>query len=449
MVEAEALKASNHPTSKFSCLTDGTQFSESTAKEPQTKNETASIPSLQDTRNNSSISCPECGCERIFNDGFRYLQDGTAVQRLRCSRCCRRFSNPKPLQKTSKQSINNSTAIDSNGQICAILEEAKNLTPMTETKTVAGTSHNTENEIKAAPQIEQLLTQLRNDGRKPGTVKNYRKSLAHLLREGANLFDPESAKAAIAKSTLKDSTKKTVAAMLDVWFDFNQIKWRPPKYSDEHEIPYIPSEAQIDLLIAALGQKTACFCQLLKETGARCGEIAELKWDSIDTEQRKVRIKAEKGSNSRILPLSAKVLEMIAKIPKNRNPERKENLFSNADDMRTCFYLQRKRISSRQASPNLMRIHFHTFRHWKATIEQHRTKDPWHVKMILGHKSIQSTETYIHLEKMMYDGEADDQFIVKVADTMDEAVRLMEVGFEFHAEVEGHKLFRKRKPYNG
>ena len=69
--------------------------------------------------------------------------------------------------------------------------------------------------------------------------------------------------------------------------------------------------------------------------------------------------------------------------------------------------------------------------------------------MILGHKSIQSTETYIHLEKMMYDGETDDQFIVKVADTMDETVRLMEVGFEFHAEVEGHKLFRKRKPYNG
>ncbi len=48
---------------------------------------------------------------------------------------------------------------------------------------------------------------------------------------------------------------------------------------------------------------------------------------------------------------------------------------------------------------------------------------------------------------MMYEGEADDQFTVKVADTMDEAIRLTEVGFEFHAEVECHKLFRKRKPY--
>jgi hypothetical protein len=64
--------------------------------------------------------------------------------------------------------------------------------------------------------------------------------------------------------------------------------------------------------------------------------------------------------------------------------------------------------------------------------------------MLLGHKSIQSTEAYIHLEEMLYQ-DRNDQFTVKVANTMDEAVKLMEVGFEFHAEIEGNKLFRKRK----
>jgi len=136
---------------------------------------------------------------------------------------------------------------------------------------------------------------------------------------------------------------------------------------------------------------------------------------------------------------------MIAKLPKNRNPQRKEQLFANADDMRTCFFLQKRRIAERQANRNMLKIHFHTFRHWKATTEQHKTKDPWHVKMILGHKSIRSTETYIHLEEMLYDGQSYDNFTVKVADTIDDAIRLMESGFEYHAEVEGHKLFRKRK----
>ena len=64
--------------------------------------------------------------------------------------------------------------------------------------------------------------------------------------------------------------------------------------------------------------------------------------------------------------------------------------------------------------------------------------------MILGNKSIKSTETYTHLEKMLYQGKANDQFIVKVADMLEDAVKLMEVGFEFHPEIAGHKLFRKR-----
>jgi integrase len=136
---------------------------------------------------------------------------------------------------------------------------------------------------------------------------------------------------------------------------------------------------------------------------------------------------------------------MLSQLPRiNKNPARKDLIFAHADDMRSCFYLQKRRIVERQASPNLMLIHFHTFRHWKATTEQHNTRDPWHVKMILGHKSIKSTETYIHLEKMLYQGRANDQFTVKVADTLEDAIELMEVGFEFHAEVAGHKLFRKR-----
>ncbi len=65
--------------------------------------------------------------------------------------------------------------------------------------------------------------------------------------------------------------------------------------------------------------------------------------------------------------------------------------------------------------------------------------------MILGHKSIRSTETYIHLEEMLCDSQGYDNLTVKVADTIDDAIKLMETGFEYHAEVEGHKLFRKRK----
>ena len=394
------------------------------------------------------LVCPECGSQRVFKDGFRdspYSDvKGEPIQRYRCADYGHRFSKHLSSKALKIQHPNTTTR-----QVCVILEEAKNLDQAQKIKICAGKKEHTptENELKAWPQIEKLLIQVTNNGRKSGTVLNYRKSFKRLLHDGADLFDPESTKAALAKSTLKDSTKKSVTAILAIWFDFNQITWTPPRYSDEHEVPYIPTEKEIDLLIAALGQKTATFCQLLKETGARCGEIAELDWLSIDWEQRKVRIKAEKGSNSRILPLSAKAIDMVTRLPKNnRNPQRKGKIFAQADDMRTSFFLQKRRIAERQSNPKLMLIHFHTFRHWKATTEQHRTKDPWYVKTLLGHKCITSTENYIHLEKMMYlDQEGNDQFTVKVADTMEEAIKLMELGFEYHAEVEGHKLFRKRK----
>ncbi len=42
--------------------------------------------------------------------------------------------------------------------------------------------------------------------------------------------------------------------------------------------------------------------------------------------------------------------------------------------------------------------------------------------MILGHKCITSTESYIHLEEMLYIGDAIDQFTVKVADTTEDAI---------------------------
>jgi hypothetical protein len=67
--------------------------------------------------------------------------------------------------------------------------------------------------------------------------------------------------------------------------------------------------------------------------------------------------------------------------------------------------------------------------------------------MILGHKSIKSTETYIHLEKMLYNGNSNDQFISKIALTAEEACKLVDIGFEYVTGEynDGGKIFRKRK----
>jgi len=77
-------------------------------------------------------------------------------------------------------------------------------------------------------------------------------------------------------------------------------------------------------------------------------------------------------------------------------------------------------------------------------MEYYKTKDIIHVKTILGHKSINNTMIYINLEQALF-SQAPDEFHVKVAHNLKEACELLKVGFEYVTEIDGAKIFRKRK----
>jgi integrase len=302
--------------------------------------------------------CPECGSIRVFKDGFRKAPlnaiSNEPIQRYRCADYGHRWSDHVVLNTVEDNKRNS--------QQKNLLQEIKLLAPTQKLKICAEMEKHspTENEIKATPQIEKLITQLVNDGRKPYTIANYRKSFRLLLKGGADLFDPENTKAVLARAEIKDNTKALISYVLSKWYDFNGIIWRAPKYSNDSEIPYVPTEALLDQLISGLGKKTSVYCAILKDTGARPGEVSRITWGDIDFGQRKVRIKAEKHSNSRVLPLSAKTIDMLCQLPR-----KKELIFSNADDMRSNYSLQRRKLAKKIANPDIALICFKTFRHWK------------------------------------------------------------------------------------
>lgn len=92
-----------------------------------------------------------------------------------------------------------------------------------------------------------------------------------------------------------------------------------------------------------------------------------------------------------------------------------------------------------------MSIHFHTFRHWKATIEYHRTKDIIQVQSMLGHKRINNTQLYITLEQAIFNEGDNDEYTTRITKTIKGARALLEAGFEYVTDMDGFKLFRKRK----
>ena len=68
-----------------------------------------------------------------------------------------------------------------------------------------------------------------------------------------------------------------------------------------------------------------------------------------------------------------------------------------------------------------------------------------HVKRVLGHKSIMTTQRYVDLYEEIYNDLKPDSYICEIALTAKDAKKLVEQGFEYVAEIEGEQLFRKVK----
>jgi len=109
-------------------------------------------------------------------------------------------------------------------------------------------------------------------------------------------------------------------------------------------------------------------------------------------------------------------------------------------NLRKIFSRQRRRIAGKLGNPRILMIHFHTLRHWKATMEYHRTRDILHVMQFLGHRNIKTTLRYTQLIAF-----ADDEYTCRVADNVEQAKQLVESGFDYVTDIDGHKLFKKRK----
>ena len=212
----------------------------------------------------------------------------------------------------------------------------------------------------------------------------------------------------------------------------------PTKIQTNTQNPFHTHRKEIDQLIAGCGQKTATFLQILKETGARCGEAWQLQWTDIDFQNRILTITPEKGSNPRQFKISMTLISMLNALPR----EQQKLWTSKLKTIRRGFQRSRKRVANSTQNPRILKISFHTLRHWKATTEYHKTKDILHVMRVLGHKNITNTLRYTQLIQT-----DDDEFITKVAKTVEQACKLIEAGYEYVTEFQdqGVKIFRKRK----
>lgn len=386
--------------------------------------------------------CPQCTFRKVWRDGLRYLVDGSAVQRWLCRRCGYRFSdNAAVLDKD----LHTSGSTSNNCRVCATAKRAKN----SASRRLVSVENAVEGEKRAAGAAEdnhqghqrkiiEFAWWMKKQGYAESTITSRLKILKTLIKRGAELLDPETVKEVIARQEAWSHGRKELAVeAYNSFLLFIGGRWDPPRYRRIQKLPFIPTEAEIDQLIAGCGRKMSVFLQFLKETGARAGEAWRLKWTDVDYENRTVRITPEKSSEPRIFRISQKLLDMLSCLPKTST-----YVFGNYSirGFARSFQRSRKRLAEKLGNPRLLQITFHTFRHWKATMEYAKTKDILHVMRVLGHKNIKNTLVYTQLVNLN-----DDEYVCKTARTVEEASSLIEAGFEYVTDVEGVKLFRKRK----
>ena len=262
------------------------------------------------------------------------------------------------------------------------------------------------------------------------------------LKKRVNLWDTKAVQGYIDQADWTNGRKEHVSLAYFNWCECKGFEFHRKKYPRQIRLPYIPTEKEIDQLIGGFSNsKYGPFIQLLKETAFRPIEGSRLRPFDFDLERRIVTLNAPaKNSNPRQMRLSHKLVNMLNPlISRTKQSERIWN--TDSKNIYENFRKMRDKISERMGSPNLRRINLKTFRHWKATMEYHRTKDILFVKELLGHKNIQNTLVYTHLVSF----EEDDAYIVKIASSIEEITVLLESGFEYVSDYEGKKVLRKRK----
>ncbi len=203
--------------------------------------------------------------------------------------------------------------------------------------------------------------------------------------------DSENVKEFIANRNVSQGRKENLANIYGRFAEYHGIPFKEPRFTREDSLPFIPLQQELEALInATRNLRHATVLRILFESGARVGEATRLQFKDFDFEKKTVRIVPEKGSRAREVRISDRMVSMLKQVysqyPKNPLPDDRT--------ARRYFERTRKFLAQTQNNPRFLNTHLHSFRHFRATMLYHQTKDIIYTQQVLGHKSLSNTMRY-------------------------------------------------------
>lgn len=218
--------------------------------------------------------------------------------------------------------------------------------------------------------------------------------------------------------------------------------WNQPFYERYSKQPKIPTEEKLDMLISKAVPKMALFLTMEKDLGTRPIELTWLKVNDVNLQNGIASITDAKHTVGRNGKLKPRTLDMLKQYINKKHLNANDRLFpTTSENIAEQFRRIRNGLAQKLQDPTFKTIRLYDIRHWKATTEYHKTKDLLYIKQLLGHKDLRTTLIYTQLIGTL----ENDEHHCKTANNVKEATNLIENGFEYVTEIDGLKLFRKRK----
>lgn len=130
-------------------------------------------------------------------------------------------------------------------------------------------------------------------------------------------------------------------------------------------------------------------------TGARRGEILNLRWRDVDLERGLARLVKTKNNEKRAIPLTHLALEIIQKLYRMENPSKTDFLFPRADGKKPVEITKHWKKALIEAEIEDFR--FHDLRHTAASYLAMNGATLAEIAEVLGHKTLQMVKRYAHL----------------------------------------------------
>jgi integrase len=155
-------------------------------------------------------------------------------------------------------------------------------------------------------------------------------------------------------------------------------------------IRYVTADEWQRLLSASTSEARDIFI-FAANTGMRASEIFNLQWIDIDWEQRQITIQKTKNNTPRIVPVNQIVHKVLSKRRQNMTSM---FVFPGAKGKRRTTVKTAFKAACRRAG--ISNLRFHDLRHTFGTWLVNQGADIKTVQELMGHKTLKSTERYIH-----------------------------------------------------